>query len=91
MRQTSKPWETVGMSRASWYRHGKPTEKPPKRETQAEAIKRLGGSVRTLQRVLRIYREPDLMKLVADGKLSIGKAEALVRGIVVGDGFIMFR
>lgn len=23
----SKPWEAVGMSRATWYRHGKP-EKP---------------------------------------------------------------
>jgi transcriptional regulator with XRE-family HTH domain len=29
----SKPWLTLGMSRATWYRHGKPTEKviKPKR------------------------------------------------------------
>ena len=24
----SKPWEAIGMSRRSWYRHGKPTENP---------------------------------------------------------------
>ena len=28
MRQTPKPWEAIGMSRATWYRRGKPTEKP---------------------------------------------------------------
>lgn len=25
----AKPWEALGMSRATWYRHGKPTTKSP--------------------------------------------------------------
>jgi hypothetical protein len=27
-----KPWEAIGMSRASWYAHGKPTEKTKVRQ-----------------------------------------------------------
>jgi len=30
----SMPWQAVGMSRATWYRHGKPTQQPTK-ETQS--------------------------------------------------------
>jgi response regulator of citrate/malate metabolism len=30
----SMPWAAVGMSRATWYRHGKPTQQPTK-EAQA--------------------------------------------------------
>lgn len=29
----TKPWEAMGMSRATWYRHGKPT--PPVPESAA--------------------------------------------------------
>ncbi|HWY45730.1 MAG TPA: hypothetical protein VNX70_00010 [Bryobacteraceae bacterium] len=29
-----KPWEQIGISRATWYRHGKPGQKP--RMTTAE-------------------------------------------------------
>lgn len=44
-----RQWEAIGMSRASWYRHGKPTEKPH-RNTQKDLAKILGVSVRTIQR-----------------------------------------
>jgi predicted DNA-binding transcriptional regulator YafY len=37
------------MSRASWYRHGKPAEKPW-RVTQEQLAKHLNVSVRTIQR-----------------------------------------
>lgn len=43
-------WEKLGMSRASWYRHGKPKRKPRPRKTRAEQARKLGISIRTLQR-----------------------------------------
>ena len=91
MRQTRPPWKRLGMSRTTWYRHGKPSKKPPKRQTQAMIAKKLGRSVRTVQRLQRIWRtsDPDLIAIVGDHKISIGKAEALVRDTVFGDGFIM--
>jgi hypothetical protein len=52
MRQNN-PWAAIGMSRASWYRHGKPTIKPPKSETRAEMARRLGVSERTVYRAAK--------------------------------------
>jgi hypothetical protein len=26
-KQSARPWEKIGISHATWYRHGKPTEK----------------------------------------------------------------
>jgi hypothetical protein len=90
MRQTRRPWKALGMSRATWYRHGKPSKKPPKRETQAMFAQQTGRSVRTLQRLMRIERaDPELTNLVIARQITIGKAEALVRDTVIGDGFIM--
>ena len=37
-----KPWEAIDMSRASWYRHGKPTEKPP-RSSVAKRARMMGA------------------------------------------------
>ena len=48
--QSLKQWEAIGMSRASWYRHGKPSEKPDRRITQASIAKITGASLRTIQR-----------------------------------------
>jgi hypothetical protein len=48
-----KPWEAIGMSRGSWYRHGKPTEKP-KRTTHKDVAKSFGVSLRTVQRAYTI-------------------------------------
>jgi hypothetical protein len=52
-RKQSNPWEAIGMSRASWYRHGKPTEKP-KRITVADEARRAGVSTRTHQHIMRV-------------------------------------
>jgi hypothetical protein len=38
------------MSRASWYRHGKPTTKPEPKVTRRHLAEALGISVRTVQR-----------------------------------------
>jgi hypothetical protein len=51
-----RPWEAIGVSRATWYGHGKPTTKP-QRETQAQLAARLGASLRTVQRA--IAAKPD--------------------------------
>jgi hypothetical protein len=43
-------WEAVGMSRASWYRRGKPTAKPRPKITQKRMAEAFGVSLRTIQR-----------------------------------------
>ena len=45
-----RQWEAIGMSRASWYRHGKPAEKPEAKITQREMAQALNVSIRTIQR-----------------------------------------
>jgi hypothetical protein len=82
MRQQPKPWTALGISRATWYRHGKPTDKPI-RETQALYALQLGKSVRTIQRLMRIERAcPELVNLIINRKITIGKAEQIVRGVI---------
>jgi hypothetical protein len=74
MRQDT-PWAAIGISRASWYRHGKPATKPNRLETKAEMARRIGVSLRTLYRAqkqyidqrtarLRQYQEAVLRKLL---------------------------
>jgi hypothetical protein len=50
-----KPWEAVGMSRTSWYRHGRPDTKPECSNQRATA-KAFGMSVRTIQRAAAAVR-----------------------------------
>jgi hypothetical protein len=81
MRQ-GKPWEAIGMSRASWYRHGKPSEKP-KRLGAAQRVQLfLGRSVsnRTAQRIERVMdADMDLAVLMLrDGWCKPGQAEQIV-------------
>jgi hypothetical protein len=52
------PWTAIGMSRASWYRHGKPTTKPPRHITVAERAEADGIPLRTYQRRRRIEQSP---------------------------------
>jgi hypothetical protein len=67
------------MSRASWYRHGKPQTKPLFRITQSAAPALYAVGVRSVQRVRRIQRyAPDLAELAAAGKLTHGEAERLL-------------
>ena len=45
-----RPWEAIGMSRATWYRRGKPTTKQEPKQTQKDLAEAFGVSVRTIQR-----------------------------------------
>jgi|ERR1700757_1924619 hypothetical protein len=72
-----KPWEAIGMSRATWYRHGKPVKKR-ERMTVAKQAEMFGAtSVRTFQRMMRVMQDPDLAPFVAAG-LKFGQAEKLL-------------
>jgi hypothetical protein len=51
-----QPWDAIGMSRATWYRHGKPTTKPAKRKTDLQIAKMFGTSLRSMQRTKRAGR-----------------------------------
>lgn len=74
---TPPPWLALGISRATWYRLGKPQTKP-QRITQAQAARESHVSVRNVQRAGRIQREaPDLAAQVETGALKIGTAERL--------------
>jgi hypothetical protein len=75
MRQKNvKPWEKIGISRATWYRHEKPTEKP-ERDNLADVAKQFGyPSVRSMQRALRVMRS-ELWPIVERGLVSIAKAD----------------
>jgi hypothetical protein len=56
------------MSRASWYRHGKPTEKPRKVMTVAERAQMVGApSTRTHQRIERVMQVPELALMMEHG------------------------
>jgi len=64
-----RQWEALGMSRASWYRHGKPTEKPTRPFSQARIARHDHVSIRTVQRVERVMRaDPDLWRAAMDQK-----------------------
>ena len=56
------PWAAAGMSRASWYRHGKP-EVRPKRQTRAALARKYGVSERSLYRALRKHRDDRIARL----------------------------
>jgi hypothetical protein len=82
MRQKAEPWLALGISRATWYRLGKPETKPvkPPRVTQKQAAELMQVSVRRIQRVARISRiAPDLMEQCKAGKLSTAAAEHIAR------------
>jgi hypothetical protein len=75
-----RQWEAIGMSRASWYRHGKPTEKPGAlgewfRRKELEHWK----SKRTVERVKRIMEfDGDLWNLMVDGHFKPAQAERII-------------
>jgi hypothetical protein len=79
-----KPWEAVGMSRATWYRRGKPTEKRDRAAARAAGLKlRMGmsgaRSLRTLQRFERVLRkDTDLASAIARGDCTTALAELIV-------------
>ena len=80
MIQREKPWAALGISRATWYRHGKPAEWH-KRSTQADEAKKGGLSLRTYERFARVF-SPGKSRLVqsyvAHGGVKLGLADYLV-------------
>ena len=79
MRHTPKPWEAIGISRATWYRHGKPTEKPPRPSIARRAQMMGAPSVRTLQRIERVMAANiELAALILQGRCKPGQAEAII-------------
>src|SRR5262245_27147761 len=79
---SSKPWEAIGMSRATWYRHGKPTEKPQLiMDLSYTAIAgRERVSVRTVQRMHRVLgADAELARAVREGLGKWGQAEWLIK------------
>ena len=78
MRQKAQPWLALGMSRATWYRHGKPTEPRPKYKNAAERAAQFGQSLRSHQRLMRILSSP-LGVFYGIGLLWLTHAEMLLR------------
>jgi hypothetical protein len=79
MRQ-AKSWEAIGISRrASWYRRGKPTEKP-ERTSVAAAARAAGVCLRT-QRIVRVIAvDVDVAMLMMDhGWRKPEQAEAIIK------------
>jgi hypothetical protein len=86
--ETMKPWEAIGMSRATWYRQGKPTQNhgaagkgKTRAERDAEASAELkhtfGMSLRTFQRMTRAMKS-EFGGLLYHGKASPGEIDKLL-------------
>src|SRR5262245_3619415 len=77
-----KPWDAIGMSRASWYRHGKPTEKSVRPTTNARMAVTFKMSTRTYQRWMRVMLDDDLRPFIYHDwrpyGLKPGQAEKLL-------------
>lgn len=81
MRQGVRPWEALGISRATWYRHGKPTKKRRKPKTVAEVAAQVGASsTRTYYRTMRVLGSEQLAAFVHSGQLSMTQADRLLGG-----------
>jgi len=78
-----RQWEALGMSRASWYRHGKPTEKPMRRGQGPFSQRKMAAgnhvSLRTQQRMDRIAEfDGDLWGLTVEGHIKPAQAERII-------------
>jgi hypothetical protein len=76
------PWQAAGMSRATWYRYGKPGPGYHPRITMKDVVRQTQSKLRTAERLARIVRAaewyPEPAALLREGKISIGKAESMV-------------
>ena len=67
------------MSRATWYRRGRPMTKPKPALRQPQLAASLGLSLRTFQRLNRLrVLMPPVLALVISGEMKIGQAERLM-------------
>jgi hypothetical protein len=57
------PWTAIGMSRATWYRHGKPATKPDRPKTNAEIARSISVSLRTLYRARKEFKDNRIARL----------------------------
>jgi uncharacterized protein YoaH (UPF0181 family) len=82
-----RQWEVLGMSRATWYRHGKPSTKPEPKPTQKDIAAALGYSVRTIQRDMAQEREKRRQKNVARVReyMAQGYSEDEACGLVAAE------
>jgi hypothetical protein len=71
-----QPWRALSMSRATWYRHNKPTEKI-ERKTERDGAAFMGMSLRTFQRLKRVLESPRGEILIASG-LTSSQAEQML-------------
>jgi hypothetical protein len=72
-----KPWEAIGMSRASWYRHGKPSSNPRLSRLTHEFLAKANGiPLRTFQRCVRVMTQgPEIWERAVKGEISVAAAE----------------
>src|SRR5262245_50136833 len=77
-RKQQQPWEAIGMSRATWYRLGKPTQKPDRKAPLREMAEAFGVSMRTIQRdrvrAIREAVQAEVRKADAEGRKPDQKA-----------------
>jgi hypothetical protein len=73
------------MSRATWYRYGKPTpgKVPHKTMNMRQAARRIQSSLRTTERFMRVAKAsgwyPEPRDLLVAEKITVGKAEEMIR------------
>jgi hypothetical protein len=72
-----KPWEAIGMSRAGWYRHGKPDANPKWNRLTHEILAKANGiPLRTFQRCVRLMTQgPEIWERAVKGEISVAAAE----------------
>ena len=92
IRQKDQPWIALGMSRATWYRLGKP-DKPRRKFTHEEQLEGLAkngmafSSWRTYQRTMRALTSP-LMPYVKSGQMSVNQADKILASPGGAEGFL---
>jgi hypothetical protein len=76
----AQPWEALGISRATWYRQGKPTEKPGALgEWFRGGELKYWRSKRTVERVNRIAEfDYDLWSPTLEGHIKPAQAERII-------------
>jgi hypothetical protein len=89
VRQKAKPWEALGISRATWYRYGKPTDKAVYDDLRWEKqgacgtladcdfLKNRFGSIRSYQRAMRVHNS-ELWPYAEHGIVSIAEADRIL-------------
>jgi hypothetical protein len=74
------------MSRAGWYRHGKPETKPAKRPTLKQQAVEQGMPLRSLQRAKRVFQAaqivPEIDERIRNKEFTLGGAERYIKWLI---------